>query len=71
MNKEHEDHDDDLTETTPYCRKKFCSYYEKGWFECDVEYYNKNICKYHVSFNDCSVGYIGEEDIDIIEVIVF
>ena len=38
--------------------KKFCALYENGWFECDIEYYNENICKYHVLFNDYSEDYI-------------
>ena len=71
IKEEHEDHHDDLTETALYCRKTFCAPYENGWFECDIEQYNENICKYHASFNDCSKDYIAEEDIDMIEVVVF
>ena len=41
------------------------------WFEGDIEYYKENICKYHVSFNDSSENYIDEDNIDMIEVIVF
>ena len=52
-------------------KNKFCARYENGWFEGDIEYYNENICKYHVSPNDGSDVYIGEDDIDMIEVIVF
>ena len=45
--------------------------HENGWPEGDTEYYNKNICKYHVSFNDGTEDCITEDDIDMIEVIVF
>ena len=32
--------------------------------------FNESFSKYHVTFADGSVDYIGEEDIDMIEVVV-
>ena len=49
--------------------KKQCAFYKNSWFEGDIEYYNENICKYHVSFNDGSEDCIGQNDIDMIEAI--
>ena len=64
---EHEDHHDDWTETAPYCGKKLHALYESDWFVGgDIEYYNKNICKYHVWFHNGSEDYIGENNIDMI-----
>ena len=44
--------------------------HKKTWFKGNIEKYNQNICKYHVSFNDGSGDYIGEDDIDMIKAIV-
>ena len=68
---EHEDLYVNHTKTTPYCGKKFYSLYKNGWIEGDIEDYNENICKYNVSFNDGSEDYIGEDNIGMIQVIVF
>ena len=66
---EYDGHCDDCTETPTYCGKKIGVLYENGWFEGDIEYYDKNICKYHISFHDVSEDYIGEDHIDMIEVV--
>ena len=50
--------------------RKFRGLYENGWFEGCIEYFNKNIFKYHVSFNESSEDYIDVDDIDMIEAIV-
>ena len=51
--------------------KKLRSLYENGWFESNTEYCHENICKHHFPFNDDSEVYLGEDDIDMIEVTVF
>ena len=68
---EYEDNQDDRIENAPYCGRKLRALYENGWFEGDIDYYNVNICRYHVLFHDGSEDYIGEDDIDMTEVIVF
>lgn len=67
---EFEDHEDDRTYSAPYCRRKLRALYETGWHEGRIDYYNENLCKYHVAFEDSSEDYIGEDDIDMVDVII-
>ena len=42
--------------------------YENGWQTGDINYYNDHIQKYHVIYN--SEDYIGEDEIDMVEICV-
>ena len=44
--------------------------YENGWFIGSIEYYNVDLGKYHIAFEDGSEDYIAPSDIDNVEVMV-
>ena len=43
--------------------------YESGWHIGQVMYFNRTLEEYKVSFEDGSIDFVPEEDIDGIEVI--
>ena len=45
-------------------------WYENGWFEGTIDYYNELLQKYLVHFADGSEDYIGEDDIDMVKVVI-
>ena len=44
--------------------------FENGWHTGEIKYYNDHFQKYYVKFDDKSEDYIGEDDIDMVEVCV-
>ena len=44
--------------------------YENGWFIGSIEYYNVDLGKYHIAFEDGSEDYIAPSEIDNVEVMV-
>ena len=65
-----EDHVDDRLMDAPYCGRQMKVLYENGWHTGEITYYNDNLQKYYIKFDDGSEDYIGEENIDMIEVCV-
>ena len=55
---------------SPYTVKNLRALYENGWFEGIIDYYNE-LQKYLVHFADGSEDHIGEDDIDMVEVVRF
>ena len=44
--------------------------YENGWQTGKINHYNDNIEKYHVLYDDGTEDYIGEDEIDMVEICV-
>ena len=53
------------------CGRKVKALYPNGWSTGIIEYFNTNMNKYRVNYPDKSDDYIGVEDIDGIEVVLF
>ena len=68
MGDEWEDHEDDRVFSAPYCGRKMKVLYENGWQTGNMNYYNDHIQKYHVIYSDNSEDYIGEDEIDMVEI---
>ena len=45
-------------------------FYENGWQTGDITYYNDHNQKYHFIYSDNSEDYIGEDEIDMVEICV-
>ena len=54
----------------PYCGRRMKILYENVWHIGEIKYYNDHLQKYYVKFEDKSEDYIGEDDIDMVEVCV-
>ena len=67
---EQEDHEDDRIMDAPYCGHRMKILYENGWHTGEIKYYNDLLQKYYVKFGDKPEDYIGEDNIDMIEVCV-
>ena len=67
---EWEDHEDDCILDAPYCGRQMKVFYEAGgWQIGEVVYFNDHLQKYSVKYDD-SEDYIGEDEIDMVEVCV-
>jgi hypothetical protein len=62
------DDETDRCVDAPFCGKKLRALYENGWYEGNVEYFNKQLRKYHVAFSDGTEDYIGEDEVDGMEI---
>ena len=67
---EFEDHEDDRIDFAPYCGRKLRALYGNGWYTGTIQYFNENLLKYRVTFDDGTEDYIAEEEIDMIDVCV-
>ena len=45
--------------------------YENGWFVGEINYFNKSLEEYHVSYEDKTEDYISLEEVDGVEVQLF
>ena len=67
---EWEDHEDDCILDAPYYGRQMKVFYEAGgWQIGEVVYFNDHLQKYFVKYDD-SEDYIGEDEIDMVEVCV-
>ena len=67
---EWEDHEDDRIMDVPYCRRRMKILYENVSHTGEIKYYNDQLQKYYVKFDDKFEDYIGEDNIDMVEVCV-
>ena len=63
-NEEDRSRDDEL------CGRQIKALYENGWFMGQIQYFNKTLAKYRVTYSDDSEGYIGIDDIDGVEIML-
>ena len=64
------DREEDRLFDAPYCGRKMKVLYDAGWYTGDVIYFNVLLQKYCIIFSDGTDDYIGEEDIDMVDVCV-
>ena len=64
---EEEDNDFDRVFTKKLVGKKICADYISGWHTGIVKYYNRQLDKYLLAFDDGTSDLISEEDIDGVE----
>ena len=64
------DMEEDWLFDAPYCAQKIKVLYEAGWYTGDVIYFNVLLKKYCVIYSGGMDDYIGEEDIDMVDVCV-
>lgn len=64
------DHEDDRVLNAPYCGWRIEFLYENEWHTGKISYYNNYLKRYIIFDDDNTEDYIGEDDIDMVEVCV-
>ena len=65
-----EDSEKDRTVDEELAWRETGGYYDKGWLNGSIQYFNKKHGEYKASFGDGSIDYIRESDIDGVELVL-
>ena len=61
---EREDKESDRTTDAPLVGRQLRGLYENGWFVGEIQYFNRSLEEYCVTFQDGSSDYVTNDDID-------
>jgi len=64
------DNEEDRSRDDELCGRQIKALYENGWFMGQIEYFNKALAKYRVTYSDDSKDYIGIDVIDGVEIML-